>query len=444
MEKNLRSLPRLSLKVEKIRAKLKKFLPQNAGVYIFYHALCPIYIGKANSLAFRVLSYFGPNLETKTRTMIEAAESVSFIKVNSEFEALLLEASLIREYQPQYNIISKDDKHPLYIVITDENFPRVLSVRKLLTTSYNLLVSFGPFPNSTNVAGVLRTLRKVFPYSDHKIGKRGCIYSHIGLCVPCPSEVAGIKNRESRIMERKKYLKNIKRIKAVLMGKIDNVKNELNKEMIDLSKKEKYEEAYEVKKLIEKLEYITNPRVDAGKFLENPNLYDDLRNLEIRELGELLDLETGNLHRIECFDIAHLSGTFPTASMITFMNGEADKTLYRHFKIDPKVGGDDYASMKEVARRRINHLASWGTPDLIIVDGGLGQVKSFATVLRNNVANIPIVGIAKNPDRLIIGDKKIRLTGNALNLVQRIRDEAHRFARRLHHKLLAKSLIPKP
>ncbi|MDP1710013.1 MAG: hypothetical protein Q8L28_00120 [bacterium] len=245
-------------------------------------------------------------------------------------------------------------------------------------------------------------------------------------------------------MERKKYLKNIKRIKAVLMGKIDNVKNELNKEMIDLSKKEKYEEAYEVKKLIEKLEYITNPRVDAGKFLENPNLYDDLRNLEIRELGELLDLETGNLHRIECFDIAHLSGSFPTASMITFMNGEADKILYRHFKIDPKVGGDDYASMKEVARRRINHLASWGTPDLIIVDGGLGQVKSFATVLRNNVANIPIVGIAKNPDRLIIGDKKIRLTGNALNLVQRIRDEAHRFARRLHHKLLAKSLIPKP
>lgn len=448
MEKNLKKLPRLNLKIDNIRAHIRKFLPKSTGIYIFSVENTIIYIGKANSLVNRVLNYYGPNLETKTKTMVGIARSLSFIKVNSEFEALLLESKLIRKYQPRYNTISKDDKHTLYIAITNEEFPRVLSVRKLDAKRFPLNASFGPFPNSTNVARVLKTLRRIFPYSDHgavpgKLGKRGCIYSHIGLCNPCPNEIV---NSTKYLVLRKIYLKNIRRIKSILSGKIDSIKNELIREMRILSKNENYEDALEVKRHLEKLEYITSPRIDAEMFMENPNLYEDQRKLEIKELKKLLvncKLKIENCTRIECYDIAHLSGTFPTASMVTFINAEADKSLYRHFKINPKTGGNDYGSMKEVARRRMRHFADWGIPNLIIVDGGLDQVKSFTSILYSNVVKIPVVGIAKNPDRLIIGDQKIKLQGAVLQLISRMRDEAHRFSRRLHHKLLVKSLIPK-
>ncbi|MEK7470809.1 MAG: GIY-YIG nuclease family protein [Patescibacteria group bacterium] len=448
MEKNLKKLPHLNLKIDNIRAHIRKFLPKSPGIYIFSVENTIIYIGKANSLVNRVLNYFGPNLETKTKTMVGIARSLSFIKVNSEFEALLLEAALIRKYQPQYNIISKDDKHALYIQITDDEFPRVIAVRKPITNNRSPITIFGPFPNSTNVARVLKTLRRIFPYSDHgavsgKLGKRGCIYSHIGLCNPCPNEIV---NSTKYLVLRKIYLKNIRRIKSILSGKIDSIKNELIREMRILSKNENYEDALEVKRHLEKLEYITSPRIDAEMFMENPNLYEDQRKLEIKELKKLLvncKLKIENCTRIECYDIAHLSGTFPTASMVTFINAEADKSLYRHFKINPKTGGNDYGSMKEVARRRMRHFADWGTPNLIIVDGGLGQVKSFTSILYSNVVKIPVVGIAKNPDRLIIGDQKIKLQGAVLQLISRMRDEAHRFSRHLHHKLLVKSLIPK-
>jgi excinuclease ABC subunit C len=116
--------------------------------------------------------------------------------------------------------------------------------------------------------------------------------------------------------------------------------------------------------------------------------------------------------------------------MVTFINGEADKNYYRHFRIRKAKGGDDYNSMREVALRRGKHFPDWGKPDLIIVDGGKGQVSSFAM-------DIPVVGIAKHPDRLIVGENKIKLSGLALNLVSRIRDEAHRFARRYHHHLIS-------
>jgi excinuclease ABC subunit C len=137
--------------------------------------------------------------------------------------------------------------------------------------------------------------------------------------------------------------------------------------------------------------------------------------------------------------------------MVTFIDGEADKNLYRHFKIRQIKGNSDIDSMKEVARRRSRHFddptspglrgASWGRPDLIIVDGGILQVKAFTSILHNNKVNIPVVGIAKHPDRLIVGNEKIKLIGLSLNLVSRIRDEAHRFARVYHHKLVSTNML---
>jgi len=178
-------------------------------------------------------------------------------------------------------------------------------------------------------------------------------------------------------------------------------------------------------------------------YMQNPNLYEDLRTGELKEFKQLLihcKLSIVNLSRIECYDVAHLSGTNATASMVTFVNGEADKSLYRHFRIRQKKGNSDIDSMKEVAGRRIKHLEGWDKPDLIIVDGGVAQVKAFTSILYSNEVNIPVVGIAKHPDRLIVGEQKIRLEGKVLNLVSRMRDEAHRFARRYHHKLVSLEL----
>jgi len=424
-------------KLPRIRIQKKRFnkLPESCGVYIFWAKNEAIYIGKALNLKSRLLSYLTVNLSPKTKSMVHEAQNVSFIKVNSELESLLLEAYLVRKNQPKYNAALKDDKHPLYIRITKEDYPRVITARKI--DQQDNLAFYGPFPNSRNVYSVLKMLRRIFPFSDHKLGKRGCLYNHIGLCNPCPSEIERITNRQLQIMERKKYLHNIRMIKMVLSRKIKSVATKLGKEMDSYSKNEKFEEAEEVYERIKKLEYITQPTLPIKYFVENPNLYEDLRAEELNALRKLLashiQLPT-SIHRIECFDVAHLSGTSPAASMVTFINGEADKNLYRHFKIRQEKSRDDVSSIGEVAKRRLRHLTDWGIPNLIIVDGGVGQVNAFAT-------DIPVIGIAKNPDRLIVGGKKIRLKGPALNLVARIRNEAHRFARRYHHKLISKNLI---
>lgn len=405
-----------------------KNVPETPGVYLYFKNNEVIYVGKAINLKRRVRSYFDLDLEPKTARMISEANSLSYIQVNSELEALLLEAKLVRKYMPHYNIQLKDDKHPLYITITNEEFPRVITTRKDGT--------YGPFPSSSNVHSVLRMIRKIFPYSDHKIGKRACLYSHIGLCNPCPNEI--VHSTQYKVL-RQKYLKNIRSIKSILDGHIDKVSKNLEKEMTNFSKNEDYENAASVRNQINNLEYITRPQMPTEYYMENPNLYSDQRHLEIKELKKLirnLKLKIKNLHRIECFDIAHLAGSNATASMVTFIDGEADKSLYRNFRIKIAKGGDDYDSMREVAKRRSQHFKDWETPDLIIVDGGIGQVKSFS----ENIQNIPIVGIAKHPDRLIIGEQKIKLEGPALNLVTRMRDEAHRFARRYHHLLISKSI----
>lgn len=448
MEKLLENLPKLPSEVS-----TAKTLPESAGIYAFFRNTTPIYIGKAINLKRRVSSYFDLHLEPKTEAMVSESKTISYIQVTSELEALLLEAKLIRTYLPQYNIAAKDDKHPLYILITQENYPRVVTARKTDIANQKFKAIYGPFPSSTSVRSVLRMIRRIFPYSDHKIGKRGCIYSHIGLCKPCPSEVERIEDPEIKIEERKKYLSNIKKIKAILDGKFEGLRRELQNEMIIFSKNEEYEQAKVVRDQIKRLEYITQPQIPTEYFMENPNLYQDVRAKELRTLKAILEkyhVKTGQLKRIECFDIAHLAGVSPTASMVTLTDGEIDKKFYRHFKIYQKKTRSDVDSMREVIKRRKNHLVDWGKPDLMIVDGGKAQVGVFIRELEGE--GIPVVGLAKRFETLVIPtkiDDTVKLKefklpkGPALNLVQRIRDEAHRFARRYHHKLVTKELISK-
>jgi excinuclease ABC subunit C len=439
-----------SLTKAAITPKVYSSFPESAGVYVFFKNGYPIYIGKAINLKRRVSSYFDLDLEPKTARMVSEAEELSFIRVNSELEALLLEARLIRSYMPKYNIAAKDDKHPLYIQITDETYPRIVTARKIAENQKNLAF-YGPFPSSKNVRSVLRMLRRIFPYSDHKLGKRGCLYSHIGLCNPCPNEIEAKTDVEERQRLKALYLKNIRHFKAILDGKIGIVRSALVKEMSENSKRQDFEAAASLRDQIQKLEYITRPQMPTEFYMQNPNLYEDIRMKESSQLVSILrkfGVLAPEIKRVECFDVAHLAGSSPTASMVTFINGEPDKNYYRHFRIRQVKSQDDYASMKEVIDRRKNHFADWGKPDLIIVDGGKGQVSVFLRELEDE--KIPVVGLAKRFETLVIPvreDGTIVLKdyrfpkGGALNFVQRIRDEAHRFARVYHHKLISKSLI---
>lgn len=434
---------------DRARVDLRNILPDTPGIYIFFADKNPIYIGKAVNLKRRVLSYFDLNLETKTARMVENAKKLSFIRVTSDLEALLLEARLIRKYMPQYNITAKDDKHPLYIIITKEKYPRVLTGRKVDLKKLPVKIYFGPFPSAGNVRFVLKLIRRIFPYADHRVTKRGCLNSHIGLCKPCPSDIEALNDEDIKIALRKEYLKNIRRINAVLSGKFKGITNELEKEMQLFSKEERFEEAKNTRDQIQRLSYITSPQIPAEFFMENPNLYEDLRRREMKTLQKILlkYFKMGMPQRVECFDIAHLAGTSPTASMVTFVGAEPEKKLYRHFKIYQNKKNSDVDSLREVIKRRLKHLKDWGRPDLIIVDGGKPQVGVFVHELRNT--NIPVVGLAKKFETLVIPthiNETVKLAeykvprGPTLNFLQRIRDEAHRFARVYHHKLLSKAI----
>ena len=390
-------------------------MPETPGIYKFLKQGKIIYIGKAINLKKRLESYFSINLSPKTKKMVSEATGISFIRVTSELEALLLEAKLIKSMQPKYNFIAKDDKHALYIKITDDEYSRVITTRKE--------GSFGPFPSSTKTYSVLHTLRRIFPYADHKLGKRACTYNQIGLCSPCPNT---IKN----IGEKKKYFKNINHIRKILSGNAAKVIKSLKKEMNRLAKNEQFEEAVKVRTQIENLKYITQKSISENIFLENPNFSEDIKNEELKALQKILSLK--KLNRIECYDVSHISGYLATASMVTFIKAEADKSFYRRFKIKASEN-NDVKVMSEIAKRRVRYLKKWGIPDLIFVDGGDAQAGTFKKVFDQH--HIPVVAITKGRENMDFPNKQ------ALNLVIRIRDESHRFAKKYHSLLFRKNLI---
>lgn len=408
-----------------------------------------MYVGKSKSLKLRLRSYRAQVLLQKTAKMMSEADNFAYIVVTSEIEALLLEARLVGLLNTPYNIQLKDDKHPLYIKITKEIYPRVLTARKIDDTKENIAF-FGPFPSSTNVKHTLRTIRKIFPFAEHEPGKRICLYRQIGLCSPCPSEIESEPDKSIKTIKRRQYLKNIRHINQFLKGNFGRFIESLKRQMSDASRELDFEEAGRLKVQIEKIEYITTPRTDTESFLDNPNLIEDIRRKETSSLLNFLldDLQIKKLKRIECFDVAHLSGSGSAASMVTFTDGWMNKDFYRHFKIRQAEKLNDVASLKEIAGRRAKNIANWGRPDLIIVDGGKGQTGVFFEVFEK--LDIPVIGLAKRTETVVIpsreADKiiyKLKKVpkGPAYNLITRVRDEAHRFARRLHHRLVTRELL---
>lgn len=426
-----------------LTAESRKTLPQLPGVYMYKDKEGTIiYIGKARSLVKRVQSYFAKNQGPKTMQMLSLAHSLSYIVTDSEFSALLLEAKLVRLHMPKYNIQLKDDKSPLYIVFTKEEFPRVLTVRQTELKSIPHTQVYGPFVDGVTTKKILKFLRRIFPYSQHKVGKRACLYSQIGLCNPCPNEI-GKMTGEARALLKKEYRSNIAALRALLEGKSSRVIVNLTRDMKEYAKLEQFERAHEAKERITKINYLALKQLSIDDFVTDPYLLSDIREKERMELTKLIaPYALTSARRIECFDIAHLAGSFPTASMVTFIDGEPDKRWYRHFRVSVKDQNNDTDSIKKVITRRARHFDDWGRPDLIIVDGGKGQL----AVARQVITDIPVVGLAKRFETIICatedGYREIRLPeGGAKNLVVRLRDEAHRFARTYHHALVKKNLL---
>jgi len=408
-------------------------LPQKPGVYIFKDEKGKrLYIGKAINIAKRVKGHFAKaKLDIKSDAFTSRLDSIEPIVVDSEIEALVLEANLIKKYKPPYNSQLKDGKDYLYIKITNDKFPRVITARK--RDLENSLYYFGPFPSSAKVRSTLKLLRRVFPYSTCKPGqKRPCLFFHLGLC----SGVCAGKISE------KDYKKNIRNLRLFLEGKKFEVLGNLERQMKILSKRQSYEEAAETKKKMESISYITRPVRLVEEYIEEDLA--SLRRKEIEELTRVLGFSKSPT-RIECYDISNFLGSYSVGSMVVFVNGESDRSEYRRFKIKRVKGINDPAMMAEVLSRRFQN--SWQTPDLLIVDGGKTQLNASLAVLKGLGLNIPLVSLAKRLEEIHVPGREttIRLErkSDALKLVQRIRDEAHRFAVTYHRKLRSMEFLTK-
>lgn len=429
-------------------------LPHTSGVYLFHSSDGSIiYIGKAVDLARRVRQYFqkADALGEKTETLVAEIAHIEIIPTTSEFDALLLEAKLVRRHLPKFNSALRDDKSPLYICFTlSESLPRVVWLRSPQVPHYTKNKKnkvFGPFQSPLALRSLMRHIRHAVPYCTQKqrTGKP-CFYTHIGLCGPCPSAITAMGGRE-KDEARLDYRKHIHTLSAIFDGQSKTVMRAYEKEMKAAAKKQDFEGAGVIKQRIETLYRIAQLRYDPAIFLERgaTDIYkeelDELRNGLLRYFPNLSDIS-----RIECYDISHLSGTASVGSMVVLDSGRPDTSQYRRFRIKTVRGISDVAMIAEVLRRRLAH-AEWPMPGLIIVDGGKPQVASGLTVLQDLDMHIPLVGLAKRNEEIIIPrpdgfwQLNLPLNGKAIKVAQRIRDEAHRFALAYNRLLRTKQLL---
>jgi len=419
-------------------------LPSKPGVYIYKDAKNKIiYVGKAKDLKKRVGSYFSNKaLDAKTIKLVSEIDSIDHIIVSSEIEAFLLESEMIKKHLPFYNIKLTDDKSYPYIAITKGNSPAILVVRNTQDKNFEY---FGPFTDAMAVKTVLKLLRRIFPYQSVKNhARRRCLYYHLGLC-PCVNAVP--ENLES-------YRKNLERIKKFLKGESKSLVKDLLKDQKEYIKNEQFEDASDIQKKIEFINHITSENYDPFRYLEQPDYYyqritdekDSLENI----LKEYFEKKL-NLKRIECYDISNFQGKEATGSMVVFVNGDKSSKDYRRFKIRTKDTPDDFSMMREMLGRRFKH-DGWDEPDLIVIDGGKGQVSSALMTLVARKKDIPLIGLAKREETIVLPQKqmgqklefleiKLPKDTGGINLLRRIRDEAHRFAITYHRLLRKKRMI---
>jgi len=562
------------LNSEKTTGSLKNLvidIPSEPGVYLMKDADGQIiYIGKAKSLKNRVKSYFSGDKDIKTNTLMRHVRSIETIIVSSEYEALLLENTLIKQHSPKYNINLKDGKTYPVIKITNEDFPRIFRTRRIIQDNSHY---FGPFPNVHNVDIMLELIDKLFPLRKcKKIKKNGpCMYYHISRCMaPCCGKI----NSEE-------YDLHVRRVQKLLGGETDSLIIDLTSQMHEAARSLQYEKAAQIRNTIKAIENLTNEdssvqdlnpedrdyiawaaegvlmtftvfSMRGGKmtgrdlfrtrsaadewesletfitsyydsvrppplkiFLQTiisnnitgkqrktvnssnegteshdiipllsgwiktsfnfepefifttdkhhtailamarQNADEDLRKrLKERGAGPALDelMRVLNLEikpeRIEGFDISHLDGKHPVASLISFKNGIPDKKNYRYFKLRTVIGtADDYAAMREAVRRRYSRLIKEGTelPDLILVDGGIGQANAAKEVLDDLGVDCSLAGLAGREEEIWLPYAKepivLSRQSEALKVLQFVRDECHRFANNFNRRLRSKDLF---
>lgn len=522
--------------------------PDKPGVYIMKDEdETIIYVGKAKIIRNRVKSYFNSNKDIKTTMLMRKVTSIEHITTSTEFEALLLENTLIKKWTPRYNIRLKDGKSYPVIRITNEDFPRVFKTRRIIKDGS---VYYGPFPNVGHIDIYLELIEKLFPLrkckGKLKKRKNPCLYYHIGRCLsPCTGNVT-----------KEEYRKNIRKIKILLSGKTKKIKKELHDTMMKYAEKLNFEKAAEYRNIIEAfkqleedstivdfdietrdyISYVCEDNICSysvfqmreGKLIGRDIIrteiyteekegftqfilqyYQDFnalpskiyvdaevekeiietffkdkssKKIEIlhpetkshfsvlnmvkenaREDLEKQKWERGNIQalealqqslglprlprRIEGFDIAHIGGEKPVASMVSFLNGIPEKSKYRKYHMKSLKGEiDDFKAIREVVARRYTRILNDNLPkpDLILVDGGKGQVSSAYSILEALELHdkIPLAGLAKKEEHVFVPHQTepiiIKEGSPALRVLQNVRDESHRFATTFNKSLIQK------
>lgn len=519
------------------KAKSPDNLPNKPGVYIMRdNTDTIIYIGKAKSLVKRVKSYFREKLDRpKTQILMSHFHSLEYIITNSEKEALILEANLIKKHRPRYNIQLKDDKRYPYVKITDEEYPRLVITRNVTKNG----VYFGPFTDVGSVKRTVKFLKSLFKIRTCRNMNGPCLNSQIDLCyAPCDGRIS-----------KKQYSEIINKIDLFFQGKYSVIVKNLKKEMLEAADNEEFEKAAVIRDQISSIEEIMEKQfvelanddldqdviamalnkneviviimpirngkiVGRDDFLMSSSKYDsasevmfafiqqyygynrhvpkqilleddidekdlledwlsDLRGNKVKikvpqkgvklrlvkmakknaeiikhqkknmdnslmELKKYLKLEKVP-HVIEGYDISNISGKFAVGSKVSFKDGKPNKKMYKRFKMETP-GPNDFAMMDELLTRRLKMIDKDPEPDLIVIDGGKGQLGMACRVLEKlNLTHIPIIGLAKEFEEIYLPNSKrpiiIPKNNIALHLLQQVRDESHRFAITYHRKL---------
>src|SRR3990167_190205 len=402
-------------------------LPNSPGVYLFKDRDSkPVYIGKALSIRKRVLSHFrcfGEHFSKEGKMLFEVRR-IDFIETPTEADALLLEASLVKENQPKFNQELKDDKSYPYLKITSEAFPRLLVVRGRKADGGKY---FGPYTSGRLLNQAVRMLRRLFPMRTcHPIPDKVCLMYHIAQCKgPCVGEI-----------DKEKYGEIVKELGLFLEGHRAALVRGLTRRMKEYSAGRQYEKAKSVYEQIRALSSL--PQADV------------LKKRTSQVLAALKDAFSlpKEPERMEGFDISNITGREPVGSMVVFLNGRPARSEYRRFRIKTVKGINDYDMMREVIRRRFTRFLEEKQvpPDLVVIDGGKGHLSAAGDELRKlGLGKIPMISIAKQHEHLFeLGREAARIypqNSPLLQMIQHLRDEAHRFAITLHRRLHRKEAL---
>ena len=438
---------------ELLASKLNE-LPKSPGVYFHKDKQGNIiYVGKAAVLRNRVRQYFQQSRtrDPKTEALVAEIADVDWQVVDSELEALFLEAELIRRYMPRYNILLRDDKALSYIRIDyDSDYPTVSTTRRPLDDGARY---FGPYFSTQAVRQALKLLRRVFPFATKRVAgqKRATLHYHLGLD-------PGLEDGRTSLED---YRANLRKLMAIIQGRRKTIVKELEADMKRAAKAKDFEQAAKSRNQLFALQGLNKQVIFSDK-----EFLDISKDHALNELVNLLSMDSFP-RRIEGYDISHMQGTDVVASMVVFTNGVSDKAQYRKFKTKIDHNNDFY-NMNETLKRRLSerNRKAWGVPSLVLIDGGKGQLDAAIQARdEQSCSQIPFIGLAKREEQIVIHKIKSGVTlneqalhklggfasesddfilvnlphnTNLVKLLQRIRDESHRFAVSYHSVLKVK------